>query len=193
MDLGEMKDWIARDTKRPEKRDEQIQDAINAAIEFATTQGDFVTDLVEGSTAISSSVYAQSLVIATAFTRFRKIKYLRPVNYRRFLAWRDPSRIFDNECQATDVWYRAGGNIVFNLSSLQATMYFGYFQYPVFLTSDADTHWMLDQMRTCIHDLACWRVFEQIGNNEEANRFATIGKRQLDAHKRDLQDGVALS
>lgn len=193
MNLGEMKDWVARDTKRPEKRDEQIQDAINAAIEFATTQGDFVADLVEGSVAISSSVYAQSIVIATAFTRFRKIKYLRPINYKRFLAWRDPSRIFDNECQAADVWYRAGGNIVFNLSSLQASMYFGYFQYPAWLTADTDTHWMLDQMRACIHDLTCWRVFEQIGNNEEATRFERIGRRLLSAHQADLQDGVTHS
>lgn len=203
MNLGEMKDWVVRTTKRPEKRDEQIQDAINAAIEYATTQGDFSADLVESSVAISSSVYAQSLVIADVMPRFRKVKYLRPINYRRYLTHRDPTKIFEERrdsigfkrdgYQAVDIWYRAGANIVFSLSNLQTSMLYGYFAYPAFLTDDADTHWMLDQVRTCIHDLACWRVFEQIGDKEEASRFFGMGQKLLVAHKSDLTDGVSYS
>lgn len=203
MDLGEMKDWVVRTTKRPEKRDEQIQDAINAAIEYATTQGDFVADLVEGSTALSSSVYAQSISITTVMPRFRKVKYLRPINYRRYLTHRDPTKVFEEKrnaagfsrsgYQAIDVWYRAGDNIVMSLSTLQTSLLFGYFTYPVFLTDDAETHWMLDQMRTCIHDLSCWRTYEQIGDKEEATRFYGMGQKLLVAHKSDLTDGVSYS
>lgn len=194
MNLGEMKDWLVRTTKRPDKRDDQIQDAINAAVEYATTQGDFAADLVEGSSVLDSAVYAQNLVISTEFARFRKLKYLRPVNYKRYLKWRDPAKVFsDAGCEAVDVWYRAGDNIIFKLSVLQSSVLWGYYAYPVFMTNDTDTHWMLDQMRTCIHDLACWRVFEQIGNESEAARFAAIGARELSAHKSDLQDSVSHS
>jgi hypothetical protein len=194
MNLGEMKDWIVRDTKRPDKREDQVQDAINAALEYATTSCDFSSDLIEGSIAISSAVNAQSLPISSTFPRFRKIKYLRPSNYRNFLCWKDPSRIFDHQQrQYTDVWYRSGDNIVFNLSVKQSLMLYAYYQYPLFLTSDDATHWMLDQMRTCIHDLACWRVFEQIGNESEASRFFKIGDEFLKRHKSDLQDAVSLA
>lgn len=194
MNLGEMKDWIVRDTKRPDKRDDQIQDAVNAAIEYATSRGDFSADLVESSVAISSSVASQSIVISTTFPRFRKIKYLKPDGYRRYLDWRDPSRIFTvNGTQYVDVWYRAGDNIVFNLSVKQSNMMYAYFSYAAWLTTDDATHWMLDQMTTCIHDLACWRVFEQIGNESEASRFYKIGEEYLNKHIRSLADGVALS
>src|SRR5690349_24845265 len=101
-----MKDWVVRDTKRPEKRDEQIQDAVNAAVEYATTYCDFAADLSEGSLAISSAVNAQSFSLTAEMPRFRKIKYLKPVDYKRFLKWRDPSRVFDDKgCAAVDVWY----------------------------------------------------------------------------------------
>lgn len=203
MNLGVMKDWLVRTTKRPDKRDDQIQDAVNAAIEYATTQGDFAADLIEGSIALDSALYAQNLVISTTMPRFRKVKYLRPSGYRRYLKWKDPSKIFSDPSrdyagtlvsnEALDVWYRAGDNLVFKLSVLQTTMLYGYYTYPTFLTTDTDTHWMLDQMRTCMHDLACWRIFEQIGNESEATRFATIGGRELSAHKSDLQDSVSHS
>lgn len=194
MNLGDMKDWVVRTVKRPEKRDDQIQDAINAAIEYAITRGDFVNDLAEVDVAISSSVYSQSIVISTSFTRFRKIKYLRPSTYKRYLNWRDPSRIFNQDgCEATDVWYRAGDNLVFNLSVLQSVMKVGYYQYPAFLTQDSDTQWTMDQMPSCIHDLACWRTFEQIGNESESSRFFNIASKYLAAHKDDKQDGVTHS
>lgn len=194
MNFGEMKDWVARTVVRPEKRDEQIADAVNAAIKLMTAFGDFSNDLVEGTVAISSSVYAQSIVISDTFPRYRKLKYLRPDGYRKFLTWVDPSRIFDKAgCEQKDTWYRAGSNIVFKLSTLRSNMLYGYYQYPERLVEDEDEHWMLEQMETVVHDLSASRVFSNIGNDSESTRFQNLGMGQLNIFKNDLQDGVSHS
>lgn len=193
MDFGTMADNITTRLIRPDK-DLEAKDAINDAIEFCTVNGDFANDLVESTVAVESTVYSQSIVISTTFTRFRKIKYLKPLGYTKFLEWRDPSRMFDmdgNQCR--DVWYRAGDNIVINTSSLIETMLYGYYQFPERLDDDADTHWMMDYMYSAIFNLACADMWDSVGNAEEGTRYRKKGEQALVAHRRDHQDSVAHS
>lgn len=190
MTLTELQAWVLRTIKRPEKAVEVV-DAINAAIELASTQGDYAFDLVEGELTIDGSLFAQNIVISTSFTRFRKIKYLRPSGFNEYLKWRDPSRIFQQGKEMLNVWYRSGDNIVFKLSDLQTKMKYGFFQYPTRIASGSNNY--TTQMPSAIHDLACSRLYEDMGNEAEAGRLERRALKFLIAHKQDKQDGVALS
>lgn len=192
MDLGELRDWVARSIKRPELA-EDIKDAINAAIEYASTQGDYAWDLVEGAEAISATDYAQSLVISQKFPQFRKMKYLRPAGYNRYLIWKDPSRIFSQGVEAVNVWYRSGDNIIFKLSDLQSSLLYGYYSYPARLTDDDEFNNYTEQMPAAIHALACSYLYDQIGNEAESQRLERKATKFLFAHRNDKQDGVSHS
>lgn len=188
--LGTTLDRILRRLKRPEKSADGI-DAINDAIELATITGNFARDVVESSLAIDGTVYAQSIVTSASFTRFRKVKYLRPSSYKRQLHFVESTRIFDrNGNESVDAFYVAGTNIVFKLSSYQTLMYYGYYQYPTLLVADGDTHWMLDQMQSVIRDMALGELFAGIGNDAEAARYTAIGMARLLAHISDKRDLV---
>lgn len=198
MTLGELHAWVLRTVKRPELS-QQAMDAINSAEEFVTAHGDFNWDLVEGSFAISSAVLAQSFVIATNFTRFRKVKYLKPQGFKKPLDWVDPSKTFERRGDATQVmknncWYRAGANIVFSCSVAQSTMLYGYYQYPRRYTLAADAaieDYLMSQCPTVLHDLAVSRVFDENGNEAEAARIERRALRLLSIHKADKQDSVS--
>lgn len=200
MALGDIKARIQRTLKRPELAD-KVVDAINDAIEMISTLGDWTADLVEGTATISSSDYAQSLVISAEFDRFRKIKYLRPDGYTYYLNWKDPQKIFQKKTVAygletADVWYRAGDNIVFKLTVLSSSMLYGFYQYPARFELDADddeTNWYLDQMQAAVTALALSSIYNDIGNASEASRLEKKGIVLVELHKADKQDGVSHS
>jgi len=196
MPLGELRARIYRTTKRSDLVEKTL-DAINDAIELLTAHGDFAADLVEGSVAISSSEYAQSIVISTTFTRFRKIKYLRPSTYSLYLKKTDPAKIFIEKNptlgqEKIDVWYRAGDNLVFKLSTLSSLMLYGYYQYPERFddeSDDDDTNWFIDNMEGTVATMACAIMFEDMGNSDEAARLEAKALKWLAVHKNDKQDG----
>lgn len=188
MNFGQICEKIGNRTLRPDKLDE-IQDAVNDAIEWATIGGPWADDLVEGSVAIDSTVYSQSIVVSTTFTRYRRMKYLKPYGYNKNITMRDPDKIFDeNQRESLDVWYRAGDNIVFKLSALTSSMLFGYYQYPERMTEDSDTHWMFDKLYTAIFNEAAADIWESIGNSEEATRYRGKALNMLVIHRRDHGD-----
>lgn len=197
MNLGELRSWVLRTIKRPDKLLDAT-DAINGAIEYITAKGDFAADLVEGQFALNPTLYAQSITISTEFPRFRKIKYLRPDGYYTYLHWKDPSRVFVEKSpgvgnESVDVWYRAGDKILLKLSQLQSVLHYGFYSFPSRKEDTGDTHWMLDQMATCVHAFSVALLFEEMGNAEEATRYDRRGERFLLAHKMDKQDSVAHS
>lgn len=192
MTLGELRAWVLRTVGRPELST-KATDQINLAIEFASTQGDYSWDLVEGAVPLNASLYAQNIVISTSFTRFRKIKYLRPAGYKRYLTWTDPSRIFERGIEKVDTWYRAGDNLIFKLSALQSSMLYGYYQYPERLSASGGTNNYLLQMPSALHDLACSYLFDSIGNAEESARLEKKAIRMLASMRADRQDGVSFS
>jgi len=196
MTLGELRSWILRTVKRPELTHEAL-DAINYAIEYAAIDGDYAFDLVEGTLAIDPQAYAQSIVIADEFPLFRKVKYLRPSGYNKYLGWRDPARIFDkNGCEATNCYYMAGGNIVIKLQVLAASVLYGYYATHEIVTSQTDINTETSYMKTmpsAIHELSCAYLWDTIGNEAESQRAERRGIKLLMMHKTDKQDGVAHS
>jgi len=170
MNFGEMIAIVASKTKRPDKLSD-IKTAINAAIAFFST-ANFPHDRVDLDLTISSSEYTQSFDITVSpFTRFKKIDYIRPAGYHKYLDWRDPKKVFQEGRECLDVWHRSGNNIVFKISRLQSTLKVGYFQYHAVITADATTDWILDEMATAVEDFARSRILEDIGETTESARY----------------------
>lgn len=192
MDFSEAVQLIVDRCKRPDKT-EDIKAAINRAIGLFAVKN-WAHDLVELTHTITSTEYAQSFDITAApFARFRKIKYIRPTGYRKYLSWRDPAHIFNDGKECVNTWYRAGNNIVFKLSRLQDTLEIGYYQYHATLIDDADTDWMLDQIWPALHDYVLGNIHGEIGNDQERARMENKGMLLLDAFHADIGDGIAYS
>lgn len=192
MNFLEAQDEIISLTKRADKRT-SIKGHLNRAIGFIAASGTWAHDLVELQHTIDANLYAQSFDITELpFVRFRKVKYIRPTGFRKYLAFRDPAMVFDdNGCQATNVYYRAGNNIVFSLSSLQPTVEMGYYQYHAQLSADADVDWMLDEIWPAVHDIAASYTFRDIGENTDSDKYLQWGMQQFRVYLRDLGDGVS--
>jgi hypothetical protein len=192
MNFLEAQDAIIQLVKRPDKRTD-IKGHINRAIGLFAAGGTFFADLVELTHTIDGTQYAQSFSVATTpFARFRKIKYIRPTGWKRYLNWRDPSTVFDtNGCESLNVWYRAGNNIVFKVSTLINTLEIGYYQYHTILVDDEDTDWMLDEMWPAVHDIAGSYAFGTIGNQDEKRSYFALGMDQYRVYQKDLGDGVS--
>jgi len=189
MQLSEMIEKVITRTKRPDKRDEVI-DAINNAISFASLGSSFMADLVEGTANIVATDYAQSLSISATFTRFRRIKYLKRTGASVYLTQADPLKIFDkNGCEQLDRWYRSGNNIVFKLKTLSPTLEYGYFQYPALLDDDTDTHWMLDVIPMMIFNKACAEIFQSISEDGDMKICEGRSMQLLEIAKDDLETG----
>lgn len=193
MDFGEAVQLIVDRVKRPDKT-EDIKAAINRAIGLFAVKN-WAHDIVELTHTIVATDYAQSFdITAVPFERFRKIKYIRPTGFRKYLSWRDPSRIFQpNGAECLDVWYRSGNNIVFKLSKLQPTLEIAYYQYHLAMIADDDTDWMLDQVWPALHDYVTGNIHGEIGNDQERARYESKGMLLLDAFHADIGDSVAHS
>lgn len=191
MNFAEAVDNIVTRIKRPDKVLD-CGDAINRAINLFGTST-WAADLVELThTLAAPTSYVQAIdITASPFARFRKVKYIRPTGYRKYLTFRDSSRIWDHNCESTDVWYRGGNYIRFKLSALQTTAEMGYYQYHIPLADDADTDWMLDQMWPAIQSYALQEMFADIGNMDESAKHEKRWPVLLAAYKEDIGDGVS--
>jgi hypothetical protein len=186
-------------TKRPDKTTE-ISSNLNKAILFFTLKADFARDLIETSIAIDPTVYGETLSIATAFTRFRKIKYIRPRSQRRFLTFIDPTQLFSpSEMVQRNRFYVAGENLTFTLSTKDTHLEIGYYQYPPTIIETAptppaeeppNTHWMLDMIPWAITERAASQVFKSIGDDVSARFYEASSMELFLAARRDFADSV---
>lgn len=190
MNFGEAVEVILRRLKRPDKT-EDAQDSINRAISIFAT-ANFYADLAETQIDLAGQDYLQEVAInASPFSRFRKIKYLRPEGYYTYITWTDPSRIFTQGCEQLNTWYRSGNNLVFKLSSLADTAQVGYYQYHEYLVDDDDTDWMLDEMFPAVLSYALSELFQDIGDDATADRYTRRWPVLLQTFKEDIGDGVS--
>lgn len=188
MQFGEMVIWVTSVTKRPDKN-QDIKDAINAAILKYSLAASFADDRLEGTTVINAQQYAQSLIISTNLPRFRRIVYLKRTGQRGYLKMRQPNRIFDESgCQAIDVWYRSGDNLVFSMSALASSLDWCIMQYPPKLVNDADVFWMLDKIHPVIHAAACSDIFDSIGEPTDAKAKLARAESLFAIAKEDFED-----
>lgn len=189
MNFGEAIQQVYDITKRPDK-DAETQRAINSAINQYSLAATFYHDLVESTYTLNSTEYAQSITISTTFTRFRKVAYLRPTGAKFILDKIDPSKaITPNGCERTNVWYRAGDRLVLRFQNLWQTLEYGYFQYPLVLSGNSDTHWMLDITPNMITDFAISRIFDSVGEQTEAKRYKAMADEAFIIAKNDLATG----
>lgn len=187
-----MVQWVMRTTKRPDKVLD-IKDAINSAIESFSLAATFAADLVETTININGTQFAQSLDIDDNFTRFRKMKYLKRTGQKGYICWIDSQNVFDKHgCEQLDRWYRAGGNIVFKMRVLSPTLDIGYYSYPGLLVADTDDHWMMEVIKTIVHDKAAARVFYLIGENSDADKFGKLAENAFLAARDDLEDSAEI-
>lgn len=191
MNFREAKLEVIGIVKRPDKLT-AAGAAINKAISLAALRN-FSADTIEVTVPIDNTEYTQRLdLLDTAYwNRFRKIQYIRPTGYKKYLEWKDPSKIYNDGQECRNVWYRSGTGILISLSALQSSLEIGYYQYHTILVADADTDWMLNEIWPYILDYACGELFGDIGDSEDARRKASSAQFLLDGFARDLGDGVS--
>jgi len=164
--------------------------AINEAIAVLSSRP-FARDSASATLTLVSTDYLQGIDVTTSpFTRFKKVKWLRPTGYKKMVTFRDPAKIFLNGHECLDVYYIEGTNLIFKLSALQSAAYCGYFQYHAPLVATSDTDWMLDMMWPCVSAYALKTLFGQIGDDQERARYDAEYLRLWDIAFRDLGDGT---
>lgn len=189
MNFGDAINTVVGITKRPEKLAE-TKAAINRAIELYVKAANWAADLVELSVDIDPNLYAQSFIIADELTNFRKICYISPFETTKYLTFVAPDKIFQPDgCEQINAWYRAGGRIVFKLGTLNSKLNVGYYRYWSYLINNTDTHWMLDVMPSVVTDKAISEIFDSIGADSEARRYAAYARDGFAVSEADLADG----
>jgi len=191
MNFREAIDAVISVTKRPDKETD-IKTNINEAISVAALRN-FSRDLVEFTLPIVATDYSQRIDLTneTYWTRFSRIKYIRPTGYRKVLINRDPNTVWQNGIELVDCWYRSGTGIIIRLSNLQSTLEIGYYQYHATLVNNSDTDWMLDEMWPYIYNYAVAKTFGGIGDDQERARYYAEAMRLSDGYFTILGDGVA--
>lgn len=188
MNFGEATQIIVSQSKRPDKILD-VQAAINNAISILSVRP-FARDMASTTIPLDPNVNAQSFdYTVPPIVRYRKIKWMRPTGYRKYINYRDPARVFLDGHECLDVWYQEGTNIIFKLSALQSELRVAYYQYHVTLVNNADTDWMLDLMWPAVRAYSLFEIFGQIGDDQERARFEKDYLRLWDMFWTDLGDG----
>lgn len=189
MNFGDAAAKIVDRVNRADKL-QAAKDGINDAIATFATRP-FVADLASATLTLVSSTYEQSFdTTVSPFARFRKVKWIRPSGYRKYVVYRDPAKIFQNGCETRDVYYVEGVNLIFKLSALQSTAAIAYYQYHTQLEDDIDEDWMLDKMWPAVRAYALSSVFGEIGDDAERARYEKEYLLKWSMFHADLGDGT---
>ena len=183
-------------TKRPDKRFEIISN-VNKALSYFTLKADFSRDMAELSVPIATDSYGESISLANVdlgFTRFRKIKYIRPRGQRYYLQQIDPTDLLTpGGSVQTNRFYIAGQNLTYTLSSFDSFLEVGYYQYAPILseTTGEDTHWMLDMIPWAVMERAAAQIFKSIGDDVSAKFYEQSSLELFITARKDFADQVA--
>lgn len=197
MNFSEVVTEVMSIVKRPDKLAE-VRSAINATVQYCSITHDFARDLVEGTTNIDASQYAQSLAL-TLFPRFRKFRYIKPSNRNSYIDPLSPDKIFvrktsalgrTSDVEQLDKYYIAGDSIVFKLCKTAPSLLVGYYKYPPVL-ANSDAFWMLDVMPYVIIEGAIAKAFRMLGDDASADRYQGQFLQSLTITAKDIKSGVA--
>lgn len=175
MNFAEVLSKVLEITKRPDKTDRTVI-AINRAVSLCTLLGDFDRDNVEVTFNISSTLYGDTISIAS-LPRFRKFNYIKPTGSLYYLNYLAGDKIFTpGGGTQRNKYYLTGTDMTYLLSSLSPTLELSYATYPIELDAVTNTaHWMLDEMPYAIIDLAASDIFKQIGDDASSKRHQAEG------------------
>lgn len=190
MNFGEAADNIVTTTKRADKL-EDIQAAINEAVMVLSTRS-FMFDAASATvTFVTPTSYTQSFTITESpFTRYKKMKWMKPLDWKKYILWRDPAKVFHDNCESLDVWYQEGNDINFKLSKLSTAVRVGYYQYHAVLVDNSDEDWMLDRIWPTVRAYVLAEIFRQIGDDAESQSYARKWPTLWDLNFADIGDGV---
>lgn len=171
MNFGQAKDSIIDTVHRADKATD-IGDAINEAISVLATKP-WALDLTSATVTVTSPTdYEHSFDSATSpFTRFKRIKWMKPPGWTKYIQHRDPARIFVENCESLNTWYMEGTTVIFKVSSLITTVRVGYYQYHATLSAAADTDWMLVQLWPVVRAYVLAEIYRQIGDDAESQSY----------------------
>lgn len=196
MDVNEAIAEVVALTARPDKATQALL-GINAAISYFTVKSSFAKDLIETSIPINNTLYGDTIVFNNnvsipEITRFRKFKYIKIPGILGYLRHLSPEQIFTPAGKMQkNVYYIAGDNLTYILTSLSATLEVGYYQYPKLLDTGTEVnHWMLDIFPWAVIDLAAARIFKNIGDESSYKTHMSTGNEFFMMHKNDHEDSV---
>lgn len=190
MNFLEVTTEILSSLKRPDKLSD-IKREINSAINFCCLETSFARDLVEATVSIPNTDCVGSIALST-LTRFRKFKYIRPVGTNCYLDPVPPDRIFQGGREQVNTYYVSGDNVIYRLSKLNTSLLVGYYTYPIVLSADTDTHWLLGISPYMIINRALQFLFAGIGDDTSAKHHASLFSQQYISARADYTDGVGL-
>lgn len=188
MNFTEVVAEVSRLTKRPDLIVD-IQREVNAAINFSCIEGNFARDLMEDSYVVDGTAYAQSLPLS-GFSRWRKFAYIKNPTCTDYVKQRDPSKIFENGKESSDVYYVVGDEVKFKLCKLTASLLIGHFRYPPILTNASSAFWLLEISPFMIIDKAAASIFSQVGNTTEATKHEMAFSIAFTSAVRDYKYGA---
>lgn len=171
-------------TKRPDKKVE-TERAVNAALSYLILKGEFYQDLLEYAIAIDSALYTGQVSLAP-LTRFRKMKFVNPLNTHIYLTKIDPNQLFTpGNMVQSNVYYITGLYLNYSIGILNTVLNLGYYSYPPTLANN-DEFWFLEALPEAIIDRAAGIVFKGIGDDASMNTHFSLSKELYDVYVRDL-------
>lgn len=176
-------------TKRPDLLNDTRRE-VNSAINFCCLEANFARDFVEDSYTIDNTLYQQSILLSE-FERWRKFRYVRPVNRKCYIEQLAPEKVFSpSGREQCDVYYVQGDSVVFKLKELSSALLIGHFRYPPILTDASPDFWLLDISPYMIIDKAAAKIFKNVGNNTEATLHEAEFRVSFTSAMRDYKYGA---
>jgi len=163
MNFGEVIAEVKLTVKRPDKLN-LIRRKVNAAISFFTLDSKFRRDYAEQTVVLDPNEFIQAFALSL-LPRYRRFHYIKLAGTKIFLKVLPDDELF-KACNNVGRYYIAGDDVTVSLPALTAGLDIGYFRYPVTMTKDEDTHWMLEMSPYMIIDWACAEVFKDIGDEK---------------------------
>ena len=166
MDYGTIVATVLETTGRLEKT-AYINARVNPVCRMISSLQDSFHDLDELVEVVDGTATILNLVLPSTF---RKVSYLRPLPYAKFLDPTTPNQNIINRKELTNIYYIQGSTCIIRLrngfqTSLLAR---GYYLYPTTLVVSADTNWVTDTYGDLIVDMICAMVFRITGDIKTA-------------------------
>ena len=189
MNFGDATQLIIDITHRPDKEAE-IKSVINDGIALLASRP-FASDTTSTSVTLDANSYIQSLDTSIApFARFKKVKWIKPDGWKKYITYRDPNQMMINGCECLNVWYKEGVEIKFKTDVKLSSVIIGYYQFHQILRNANDRDWMLDQMWPAVKGYALATIFGGIGDDQERARFTAEYLKFWDIFYNDLGDSA---
>ena len=166
MDYGTIVATCIETTGRYDK-EAYISARVNAVCRKIASLQDSFHDLSETVEVVDGTATVLNLALPSDF---RKVAYLRPLPYAKFLDPMTPNQGIMNGKELTNSYYISGSTIIIRLRNGYQTSSLarGYYLYPTTLVLPTDTNWVTDTYGDLIVDMICAMVYRATGDVKTA-------------------------